>query len=62
MASLRGSGLSNGCLSAKNGRIRAWTPVNFPRWIAIPTSMPVTVFVAERVSRRVPAFPSKYAS
>ena len=60
--SLRGSGFWTGCFSGKNGSTLASVPGTSPASIAIPTSVPVIVFVAERVSRRVSASPSKYVS
>ena len=48
---LRGSGRRIGALSGKRGRIGALTPASKPESMAIPTSMPVTVLVAERVFR-----------
>src|SRR5436190_4929868 len=63
ISSLRGSGLSGPRRSEKNGRTRAPTPSIAPASIASPTSMPVTVFVAERVFRSPPAPTlSKYCS
>ena len=57
---LRGSGFCTGCLSGKNGRMGASTPESKPLSMAMPTSMSVTDFVAERVLRRaVASEPSK---
>ncbi len=51
--SLRGSGFWTGCLSLKKGVIRASTPGSIFLSMAMPTNMPVTVLVAERVLRNV---------
>jgi len=57
ICALRASGFSNGCLSWKKSSTRVSTPDSSPRSMAMPTSMPVMVLVAERVLRK-PSAPS----
>ena len=57
MRALRGSGFCSGCSSGKKPSTGASAPDSRWRSMASPTSMPVTVLVAERVLRR-PSTPS----
>ncbi len=60
IAVFRGSGFCS--LRARSGNsesTRASTPLNFLSRMAMPTSTSVMLLVAERVSRRVFASPSK---